>query len=703
MDNKTSLITNLHFTPMISDTWMIVACVLSGLVLILSAFQYRKGIALRCIMFAAFMLALLNPSLIKEERSYVKDVAVIVTDRSTSQNIEQRTERTDIALAHIQKQIEDTGAADLRVIEAPKAGSLTNRTDLFSALDQTLIDVPQKQRAGVIFLTDGQIHDVPKTEDAFTAYGPVHQLLSGKKNERDRQIVITSAPAYGLVGKEIIVKYKVEDSASITGQSSADITITMHDGKQLLRRAPINTEQSITLPLDHAGQNVFSIEVDSVKDEITTANNKTAVIVNGVRDRLKVLLVSGIPHAGERTWRGLLKSDPGVDLVHFTILREPQKFDYTPKNELSLIAFPFRELFEIKLYDFDLIVFDRYRVNNILPDRYFRNIVKYVQEGGAFLEASGPAFAGKRSIYDTPLADILPAKPTGVITEQRFNPTISEMGLAHPVTKNLIWNNKTVDAKGNASPWGAWLRYIDITPSRGDILMQAMNEKPLLVLDRVGKGRVAQLSSDHIWLWSRGYDGGGPHAELLRRIVHWLMKEPELDERALNVTVNKDSITIRKQAFNTEEETIALTYPDGERGTITLNKTEQNLLEHKMKADQLGVYAFEDVNGTRKFVVVGDLNPPELSGVRTTNKNLDPLVSASGGTTIWLDNTPTPNVSMAAQNARRYGGANWVALKRNNDFTVTGVRDISLLPNWSILLILLSLLLGLWSREGQSK
>ena len=454
------------------------------------------------------------------------------------------------------------------------------------------------------------------------------------------------------------------------------------------------------MPIEHPGQNVFSLEVEGVRDEITLANNKTAILVNGVRDRLKVLLVSGIPHSGERTWRDLLTSDPGVDLIHFTILREPQKFDYTPKRELSLIAFPFQELFEIKLYDFDLIIFDRYRVNNILPDRYFHNIVKYVREGGAFLEASGPAFSGRRSVYDTPLGDILPGSPTGSIVENKYTPSITKLGHQHPVTKSLIWNNKAMSF-GEPENWGSWLRYIDIKPVRGDTLMNGAEEKPLLILDRVEEGRVAQISSDHIWLWSRGYEGGGPHAELLRRIVHWLMKEPELDELALDIRVNQNVITVQKQGYGKTEEIIAMTTPDGENLTITLKADASGILTYKHKAKSLGIYAFEDVNGTRKFAIIGDLNPPELSGVITTDKNLKPLIDASGGTTIWLDDVPKPKVSVS-KNARRYGGSNWLALKQNDDYTVAGVRDIALFPEWMTLLILFSILLLLWWREGQN-
>ncbi|PCJ97508.1 MAG: hypothetical protein COA45_09575 [Zetaproteobacteria bacterium] len=699
MNTQTSLSTTLHFTPLLEPQYLWAIAFLGSILLLLSVLYYRRGTIIRSLTFMAFMAALLNPSILKEQRNTIKDVAVIVVDQSASQDIGQRKSRTNIALKSLTKQIEDMDMFDLRILHAPANGTLQNRTDLFDLLDQNLADVPQRRRAGVIFLTDGQIHDIPQNEETFNIYGPVHNLLSGNRNEKDRQLIIMHAPAYGLVGKNVTIKYRVEDTKNI-GQPYASVTLTLHSGQQRTFNVPVNQEQSIILPLEHPSQNIFALEADGIKGEITLANNKSAIIINGVRDRLKVLLVSGIPHAGERTWRGLLTSDPGVDLIHFTILREPKKFDYTPKNELSLIAFPFKELFEVKLYDFDLIIFDRYRVNQILPRHYFNNIARYVREGGAFLEASGPAFATRRSIDHTALGDILPGKSTGRILEQPFTPHMTDLGHTHPVTKNLIWNN-TVTEKGKEPPWGPWLRTVIIDPVRGDILMNSAENQPLLLLDRVEKGRVAQISSDHIWLWSRGYKGGGPHAELLRRIVHWLMKEPELDERSLNITVHNNNITVRKQNYmKTEKETIALTLPNGEHITVNMHDNGQGFLEYKHNGDQLGIYVFEDTHGARKFAIIGELNPPELRGVKTTAKKLQPLVNASRGTTIWLNKSPTPSVN-ASKNTQHFGGSNWLSLKRNNDHTVTSVKDIPILPEWIILFSLLSVLLLLWRREGK--
>ncbi|MCB9976173.1 MAG: hypothetical protein H6858_01080 [Rhodospirillales bacterium] len=690
----------LHFSPYIDEVWLIVFAVAGALFVAAAFWRTRRALVFRAVTLALFILILMNPSLLSEERKGVSDVAVVVVDRSASQTMGKRTERTDRALASVKEQLEEIDGLDLRIIEAPETGSLENRTKLFDVLDPAFASIPQQRRAGVIFISDGQIHDVPQNAGQFTQYGPVSVLLSGERNEKDRQIVITNAPSYGLVGQSVDVKYKIEDTRNI-GASSAVVTFTRHDGSTERFNVPVNTEQTLSLPIENSGQNVFEIEVQKVDGELTYANNKAALLVNGVRDRLRVLLVSGKPHAGGRTWRDLLTSDPGVDLVHFTILREPQKLDLTPQDELSLIAFPFRELFEIKLYDFDLIIFDRYHLNRILPNMYFDNIAKYVEEGGAFLEASGPSFAGEDSIYMTSLMSILPGSPTGDVIDRPFKPTPTDLGRRHPVTDSLVWGDYHSKDKGVPS-WGRWLRQVDLHRESGDVLMNGVDGKPLLILDRVKKGRVAQIASDQIWLWSRGFESGGPHAELLRRVVHWLMKEPELDERALSVLVDRNTIIVRKHIYDQDKETIKMTTPDGQSSTFDLTSTPEGWLEHKVSASALGIYAFEDSSGERRYAIIGDINPPELFSVKTTSEKLEPVLTASKGGAVWLSDVPEPRVRLLS-NSRNYAGNNWVGLRRNNDYTVTGVKDIPLMPEWMSLLLLFCVLTFAWWREGQFK
>ena len=683
---------SLHFSPFLPDEFIWVLSATALLLVFLSAIFTRSVPFLRLLTLAVFMCILLNPSLHEEQRESVPGIAVVIVDESASQEFDKRQSHTDAALTHLEKTLKQFDNIELRVARGPVDGALASRTTLYETLENIYADVPESRRAGVIFISDGQIHDVPDIETLQSEYGPVHLLLTGEKKETDRRIVITNAPAFGIVGQDITVEFRIEDHGALK-ESFAQVSLKMTDGTERYSAVTIGEDQSITLPVNHAGQNVFELSVEPIPGEITERNNKVALDFQGVRDRLRVLLVSGKPHAGGRTWRDLLTADPSVDLVHFTILREPEKIDSTPQSEMSLIAFPFRELFELKLYEFDLIIFDRYRLNRILPDHYFQNIARYVREGGAFLEASGPAFAGEDSVFYTALRDILPGTPTGDIFNQGFTPTISDKGQSHPVTRNLNWSNN------KDKPWGEWQRQIGLSDIRGDVLMTGIRDKPLLILNRVQEGRAAHIASDHIWLWSRSHDGGGPHAELLRRTVHWLMKEPELDEEALDVRVDGRTLIIRRAAYERTEDLIIMTKPDGSEEEITLALNSAGILEHLHRADQTGIYRFESADGKLRFAVVGELDPLEFRNVLTSAEPLQPLLEKTGGKALWLSETATPRIRLRENGP--FAGHNWLGLQNNNAYSVTGATEKPFLPPWLALCLLLIMTVLTWYYEGR--
>ncbi len=688
---------SLHFAPLLPVSLLAALTVAALLMLVLSTLFYRRGLFWRTLCAAAFLLVLAGPSLVEEDRRPVADVAAIIIDDSPSQQNGERSMRTQAAAVYLEQALQRFPGLEVRTIRAPADNAATtNETRLFAALDRLMNDVPPTRRAGAILITDGQVHDVPGTADSLTRYGPVHALLTGEKDERDRQLVVLESPAYGIVGETVTIRYRIEDSGALN-EEYATVVSRINDEERRLDLVPVGEEQSITVTITHAGQNIVDLQASPVDGELTMANNRAPLIINGVRDRLRVLLVSGQPHAGGRTWRNLLTADPGVDLVHFTILREPNKLDATPQNELSLIAFPFRELFEVKLYDFDLIIFDRYRLNRILPNFYFTNIANYVKEGGALLEASGPAYASPDSIYTTGLKDVLPAYPTGQVFEESFRPAITDTGHRHPVTQDLSWRSYADGSEG----WGPWLRQIAVQPIAGRILMTGVRDNPLLILNRVGEGRIAQLASDQIWLWSRGFEGGGPQAELLRRLAHWLMKEPELEETALEARVDGDAILIRRRTLDDTPLTASLTRPDGTEEAVELRPTSDGYLQARVEGGDIGIYSIDD--GTQKrFAIIGELNPPELRGVITTEDRLAPVLEAAGGTAIWLAETPEPDLRMGAP-GRAMGGERWLGLRKNNSYSVTGVRSHPLFPPWFYALGLIALLIAAWWFEGRTR
>src|SRR5436853_3549206 len=430
----------------------------------------------------------------------------------------------------------------------------------------------------------------------------------------------TAAAQEGLV--DALKKIKGLEDQGVTGER-ARITVR-RDGETISERT-LSSGQTASVDIDikHAGPNIVEIEAAPLDNELTPVNNRAVVAIDGVRDRLRVLLVSGEPHSGERSWRNLLKSDASVDLVHFTILRPPEKQDGTPINELSLIAFPTRELFQQRIHEFQLIIFDRYARQGVLPIPYFDNIARYVRGGGAVLVSAGPDYASTTSIWRTPLDTVLPAEPVGV-TEKPFHAHLSDAGKRHPVTRGL---------EGSAAEPPRWARFFRTVDTRNAIIppvMTGADGKPLLLLSRFGEGRVALLLSEHIWLWARGYEGGGPHLDLLRRMSHWLMKQPDLDEEALRLQVQGKDLAVVRQTMSDNVAPVTVTSPSGATRELTLSAGEPGTWRSTIPANELGLWQATD--GTLKALInVGPTNPKEFSEVTSTTEPLKPLTQATGG------------------------------------------------------------------------
>lgn len=689
------MIWSITYSPLF-PIWLLVTLGIAGLLLLsLGLYQRHRGMILRSLALAALLLALFDPALQREDREQLTSVAAIIVDRSESQDLGDRAAATERVVEDLKGRLERLNNIDVRVVES--GGTSSRRDDgtiLFSALSNALSDVPPDRVAGAIVVTDGQIHDIPKNVEQLGFSAPLHALVTGSEEERDRQLVLNRAPRFGLIDTEQVVTLSVRDHGIA---NAGRVTIQVkRDGEFLLQELASPGETiDIPVPLSHAGSNIFEFEAETLDGELTEINNRVVVTIEGVRENLRVLLVSGEPHAGERTWRNLLKSDAAVDLVHFTILRPPEKQDGTPINELSLIAFPTRELFSIKINEFDLIIFDRYRRRGVLPLLYFDNIARYVREGGAVLIASGPDYAHSSSVFRTPLSDILPAEPTGTVFEQPYLAEVSDIGNRHPVTRNLPGSNTTPPS------WSRWFRLVNVSQSEGHAVMKGPDDRPLLILNREGEGRVALMLSDHAWLWARGFEGGGPHVPLLRRLSHWLMKEPDLEEEALRIKARDGKLQIERQTLSEESETIFLKYPSGKREPVILQENDKGMWAAQIETDELGIHMVED-DSKRALSHVGPVNPREYTDVRSTTDLLTPLAEATNGSVRRVGDGTDANLTLVPMRAARsYSGSNWLGLKTTEAYVLRGVDRISLLAGFLGLAILLGLISVTWYREGR--
>ena len=689
---------SIEFLPFVS--WSVIwALAAFGVVLFaLLLWRARRGALLRALAYAMLLLAIANPHLKQEDREPLNDVLAVVVDDTQSQAIAGRDPRTEAIRKDLEERLKTFPNLDVRWIHSASTSGDGDRdgTMLFTDLAKGLADVPPDRLAGVIMLTDGNVHDVPGNAAALGFDAPVHALLTGKPGEFDRRLEVLRAPRFGLVGGEQPVEVRVTETTPGDAKS-VKLTVTRQGEPASTKTVRIGEKVDIPVKVDHAGPNIVEIEAEAAPGELTTVNNRAVLTVEGVRENMRVLLVSGEPHAGERTWRNMLKSDAAVDLVHFTILRPPEKQDGTPINQLSLIAFPTRELFQEKLDQFDLIIFDRYQRRGVLPLLYLENVAHYVERGGAVLVSAGDDYASPLSLYRTPLGEVLPAVPSGRVVEEPFKPTLTDLGQKHPVTRDLA------GSKGDQPSWGRWFRVVDVDPRDAEVLMKGAEGKPLLVLGERGQGRVALLLSDHIWLWARGYEGGGPYTDLLRRLAHWLMKEPDLEEEMLKATSRGQTLNLERRSIKDDIEPVTVTAPSGKEETVTLDKAEPGLWRKSTTAVEQGVYRISS-GKLASVVTVGNANAKELSAVTATDAALSSILNETGGGSFWLgrnqaDASPLPRIVMV-RGGHVMHGADWLGLHKRDAYHVQGVRLFPLFTGFLALALLLGMMAITWFREG---
>ena len=673
------------FDPMIPTLLLVIVAFLSLAAVLLAVTRGLQGWALRGAALMVILAALTGPSVQQEDRAPLSDIVLMLEDVSASQKLADREVQTKTAADTLAAQLQARENTELRRIRV-NDGIGDAGTQLMTALSEALAEEPRSRVAGILAFSDGRIHDADLPVDL---PAPMHLLMSGKKSDWDRRLSIRNAPAFAIIGEPITLTLRIDDLGNppeTTVLTPLEISIDGDPAQTF--RVPVGQDLELPVTLPHGGRNVIRFSLPEADGELTDRNNAALIQINGVRDRLRVLLVSGEPHQGGRTWRNLLKSDSSVDLVHFTILRPPEKQDGVPVDELSLIAFPTRELFMEKIEDFDLIIFDRYKRRGILPALYLENVANYVRNGGAVLVAAGADFASADSLYRSPLGEVLPATPTARVIEEPYLPRVSDLGQRHPVTANL-------PGKGD---WGRWLRQIEVTEPQGNVVMTGKDDRPLLILNRVEEGRVALLASDHAWLWSRGYEGGGPQLELLRRLAHWMMKEPELEEEALTASAEGQTMRIIRRTLTDNVPPVTITAPDGSTFELTLSQTSPGVFEGTFEGPEIGLYRLE--NGDQKSIIgLGPAAPREFVETIASGETMTPILSSMrGGVARLEDGLPRLR---DVRLGRPAAGRGWVGLTPRNAYETRDVRQTPLLPAWLVLLLSAALIVAAWVREGR--
>ncbi len=672
------------FDPLLPIWLLLVLLLVSGGMVLLAFRRGLSGWGLRGLAAIVLLAALTSPVLQREDREPLSDIVVLLEDKSASQTLSDRAQQTEDMADALEQRLINRKNTEVRRIPVLD-GAENAGTVLMQTLSDVLAEEPAGRIAGVIAVTDGQVHDLDRVPQL---PAPFHLLKTGHPEDWDRRLTVRNAPAFAILGEPITLTLRIDDLGASPQALEAPLQISVDGEEPETFNIPIGVDIEVPVTLPHSGRNVLQFVVPKADEELTDRNNAAIVQINGVRDRLRVLLVSGEPHPGGRTWRNLLKSDSSVDLVHFTILRPPSKQDGVPVDELSLIAFPTRELFLEKIDDFDLIIFDRYKRRGILPSIYLDNIVHYVAQGGAVLVAAGPDFATADSLYRSPLAEILPAGPTALVIDQSFVPSISEIGARHPVTAGLP----------DPNAWGEWLRLVDVVPDAGHTVMTGAGDRPLLVLNRFEEGRVALLASDQAWLWARGYDGGGPQLELLRRLAHWMMGEPDLEEEALWAEVNGQTMRITRRSLSSGVEDVKITTPSGETLTVPLTEGSPGQFEATYVGSELGLYRLENQDKTA-VIGLGPASPKEFTNVIATSELLAPVLAQLRGGDLSVA-AGVPNIRNIRA-GRPAAGNGWIGITPRDAYEISSLSQTAILPGWLVLMVFSALIVGGWLREGR--
>jgi Putative glutamine amidotransferase len=664
----TARLTHLGFDPLLPLAWIFAIAALSLMLALWCVLHKQRGAVWRLLAAASFSLLLANPMLRQEQRQMLPDIGLIVIDGSASMAFDARGK----AAAEAAKLLQSRQQPDLIWRSVISGGP--NHSNVFEALSRGLSAIPPERYAGSVVFTDGLVHDVPT--GAVPSQHPINVVITGTPDAIDRRVRIHSAPAFAIIGQTSLLKLKVEDSES----APVAVTVRIPDQPDRVILAAPGDIVKVPIILKRRGSHDIIVQAASRAGDILPGNDQAIISMQGVRERLNVLLVTGSPSPGARLWRDTLKADSSIDLIHFTILRTPHSVDAASNSEMALIPFPVEQLFEQRLSRFDLVIFDRYTSLDLLQPAYFSAVGNYVRKGGALLVVAGPEYVSVDSLANTPLQPVLPVMPRSDAPEAAFMPKLSALGLRHPVTQNL------------QAPWGPWYRYARVAAVRGQSLMQTPNGDPLLQIATIERGRVATLLSDQLWLWAR-MDQGGPWNDLVRRISHWLMKEPDLDSEQLNVRLQDGALRIDRRSDSPGASLVQLTRPNGRIEMIPLQASAAGA-SATIAAGTRGLYRVRSGALERSINTAAGI--AEWQEARPTATRLSPVAKASGGSLSWLNDGLPAAVRLHIGGRSRTG----LALVRNKQGRLTGMSERPLLPRWIwFLLVSGALALG-WGREA---
>ncbi len=570
------------FGSHLPSKWLVVLCVgavlavlLSGVSLLWERRRLRAlGLfALRTAAVSACLLVALQPRLELGQVQQIPNHVAILVDTSRSMGVKppeggkSRAQRTADVIAAgaalFEKWKKEGHHVDLYTFDealTPAKAGLDPQGEA-TRIGETLAEVRTRYAgrdlAGVVLLSDGNDNgrvgrgpldgETRKTLNALAV--PVHTVLIGETSLRDLSVAAVLADDFAFVRTPVKLEAVIRSSGLAHRQ--IEVTLTRDGRLQDVRSVVIETDESETRIAfdwtpDHPGNFVFEIATPVLGGEALATNNKQLFSLRVIRDRVRVLHVCGRPSWDQRFLRSLLRLNPNVDLVSFFILRTTTDESPANRDELSLIQFPHREIFEEHLKSFDLLVFQNFNAApEYVVEPYLPGLRDYIQSGGALAMVGGDLSFASGGYAHSALRDVLPVDLDGIpmagdrsMSKDSFKPKLTPEGLGHPVT------SLSLDARANEAKWGALPplegvnRVARLRPGATALLVnpalrgEKSEPTPVLAVTDAGKGRTLSLLTDTAWHWGFLAAGGGDDGRAFQRFwdnaIRWLVRDPTL-------------------------------------------------------------------------------------------------------------------------------------------------------------------------------
>jgi uncharacterized membrane protein len=437
-------------------------------------------------------------------------------------------------------------------IDAPRGERMPPPLASGSALIPRLSELARQDDLGAVLVisdgadTSGQPLPTSLPTRVHTIFVPDARPL------RDDAIAEVHADAVAFLHGEA----KLHATLTSSGFGDRDLAVTLERGGKLLATRMVHVPQggSQSLELGFApealGREAYTLKVELNGDDDVPENNERSFLVRVVRDRLRVLHVSGRPSWDQRFLRGFLKRDPSIDLISFFILRSVHDLTMSDPTELALIPFPTDELFRQHLTSFDLIVLQDFDYAPYQMGPYLPLIRDYVRQGGGLAMVGGSLSFDGGGYAETALAEVLPVKvrPTrsdgAQVVEGAFSPEPAPALLHHPLLELYPDAAQTLAAFRALEPL---LGANDLLGVRegGIALLEHPRARtpqgermPVLAVGNYGTGRVLAFGTDTSWHWSMptAGRGGDPSAydRFWDRAIRWLTRDPLLEPSSIS-------------------------------------------------------------------------------------------------------------------------------------------------------------------------